>query len=58
MMTTLKMNQADSIKDSVKEGISFVLAKLKAHDPSLNLQPIKADFDCSEVEVGQLLKEM
>lgn len=58
LVTTLKTNQADLIKEAVKDGISFVLAKLKAHDPSLNLQPIKDDFDCSEAEAEQLMTEI
>ena len=58
LMTTMRTNQADSIKDAVKSAISFVLVKLKAHDPNLNLQPIKADFDCPEAEAERLMGEM
>ena len=58
LVTTLRTNQDDSIKEAVKEGISFVLAKLKAHDPSLNLQPVIDDFGCSEAEAERLMTEM
>lgn len=58
LVTTLKANQADSIKEAVEGAISYVLAKLKAHDPSLNVQPIDADFDCSEAEASRLIEEM
>ena len=55
LVTIRKTNQADSTKKTVEGAISFVLAKLKAHDPNFNLQPIKADFDCSEAEVERLI---
>lgn len=37
LVTTLRANQFDSIKDAIQEGIRFVLAKLKSHGPTLNL---------------------
>ena len=58
LVTILKTNQADSIKEAIEGAINFVLAKLKAHDSNLNLQPIKADFDCSEVEAERLMEDM
>lgn len=58
LVTILKTNQADSIKEAVEGAISFILAKLKAHDPNLNLQLIKANFDCSEAEAEWLMEDM
>ena len=58
LVTTLKTNQADSIKEAVEGAVSYVLAKLKAHNPNLSMQPIEADFDCSEAEAEQLIEEM
>ena len=58
MVTTLKTNQADSIREAVEGTISYTLAKLKAHDPNLSLHPIEADFDCSEAEAERLIEEM
>lgn len=58
LVTTLKANQAESIKEAVEIAVSYALAKLKAHDPSLNVQPIEADFDCPEVEASRLIEEM
>ena len=36
LVTTLKANQADSIREAVEGAVSYVLAKLKARDPNLN----------------------
>ena len=47
LVTTLKANQADSIKEAVEGAVSYALAKLKARDPNLDVQPIETDFDCS-----------
>ena len=58
LVTTLKANQADSIKEAVEGAVSYALAKLKAHDPSLNVQPIETDFDFSEAEAERLIEEM
>ena len=58
LVTTLKANQADSIKEAVEGAISYVLAKLKAHDPNLSLQPTEANFDCSEAEVERLIEDI
>ena len=58
LMTTLNTNQADSIKEAVEGAVSFVLAKHKAHDPNLSLQPIETDFDCFEAKVVRLVKDM
>ena len=58
LVTTLKANQADSIKEAVEGAISYALAKLKAHDPSLNVQPIEVDFDCPEEEASRLIEEL
>ena len=57
-MTTLKVNQFDSIKDVIEEGIRFVFAKLKARDPNLNLQPVIDNFVCPEAEAEQLMTTM
>ena len=58
LVTTLKTNQAESIKEAVETAVSYALAKLKAHDPNLNVQPLEADFDCSEAEGKRLMEEM
>ena len=58
LVTTLKANQAESIKEAVEGAVSYALAKLKAHDPSLNVQPIEVDFDCPEAEASRLIEEM
>ena len=58
LVTTLKANQAESIKDAVEGAVSYALAKLKARDPSLNVQPIEADFDCPEEEAIRLIEEL
>ena len=58
LVTILKTNQDDSIKEAAKGTLSFVLVKLKAHDPNLNLQPIKADFNHPEAEAEWLIEEM
>ena len=50
LITTLKANQADSIREVLKSAVSYALAKLKAHDRNLSLQPIEADFDYPEAE--------
>ena len=56
--TTLKANKAESIKEAVESAISYALAKLKAHDPNLNFQPVEDDFNCSEAEGKRLMEEM
>ena len=58
LVTTLKGNQAGSIKEAVEGAISYALAKLKARDPNLNLQPIEVDFDCPEEEASRLIEEL
>ena len=58
LVTTLKANQADSIREAVEGAVSYALAKLKARDPSLNVQPIETDFDCSGAEAERLIEEM
>ena len=58
LVTTLKTNQTESIKEAVEVAVSYALAKLKARDPSLNVQPIEADFDCPEAEASRLIEEM
>ena len=58
LMSTLKANQVDSIKEAVEGAISYVLAKLKAHDSNLNVQPIENDFDCPKIEASRLIEEM
>ena len=58
LITTLKTNQADSIRQAVESAVSFAFAKLKAHDRSLSPQPIEAEFDCPEVEAAQLIEEV
>ena len=58
LVTTLKANQTESIKEAVKSAVSYALAKLKARDPTLNVQPIEADFDCPEAEANRLMEEL
>lgn len=58
LVTTLKTDQANSIREAVEGAMSYALAKLKAHDPNLSLQPIEADFDCFEAEAGRLIEEI
>ena len=58
LVTTLKTNQADSMREAVENAVSFALAKLKARDPNLSLQPIETDFDCSEAEAKWLVEEV
>ena len=45
LVTTLRANQAESIREAVEGAVSYAVAKLKAHDPNLNVQPIEVDFD-------------
>ena len=58
LVTTMKANQIDSIKEAVEGAVSYAVAKLKAHDPNLNVQPIEVDFSCPEAEASQLIEEM
>ena len=58
LVTTFKTNQADSMREAVEHAVSFALAKLKARDPNLSLQPSKTDFDCSEAEAKRLIEEV
>lgn len=58
LITTLKTNQTDSIRQAVEGTLSFTLAKFKAHDRNLSLQPIEADFDYPEAEKAQLVEEV
>lgn len=58
LVNTLKANQAESIKEAFEGAVSYALAKLKARDPSLNVQPIEVDFDCPEVEANRLIEKM
>ena len=58
LVNTLRTNQFDSVKEAAQEGVRFVLAKLKSHDPNLNLQPVVDNFTCSEAEAEQLIAAM
>ena len=58
LITTLKTNQADSLREAIESVVSYTLAKLKAYDRNLNLQPIEADFDCAEAEAVRLIEEV
>ena len=58
LVTTLKANQTESIREAVEGAISFVLAKLKAHDRNFNVQPVEVDFECPEAEAIRLIEEM
>ena len=39
LVTTLKANQADSIREAVENAVSYALAKLKARDPGNHSKP-------------------
>ena len=58
LVTTLKANQTESIREAVEGATSYVLAKLKAHDPNFNVQPVEVDFECPEAEAIRLIGEM
>ena len=58
LVTTLKANQTESIREAVEGAISYVLAKLKAHDRNFDVQPVEVDFDCPEAEAIRLIEEM
>ena len=44
------------MKNAIADRVSFALAKLKASDLSINLQALKADFNCSEEEVTKIFE--
>ena len=44
--------------EAVKNRVSFALAKLKVSDPSINLQAVEEDFNCSGEEATKVFEEM
>lgn len=46
------------MKEGVATGVNFVLVKLKASDPSINLQAVEDDFNCLPDEVTKLMEEL
>lgn len=58
LLKTTWENHVQTLKEAVKNRASFALAKLKASDPSVHLQAIEEDFNCSGDEAAKLFKEM
>ena len=58
MLKTTQENHAQTLFEAVKNRVSFALAKLKASDPTINLQTVKEDFNCSGDEVTKFFEEM
>lgn len=56
LLATPQRNHAQTMKNYVTDGFSFALAKLKASDPSINLQDLEADFDYSEEEAAKIFE--
>ena len=46
------------IREAVEGAVGYALAKHKAHDRNLDLQPIEDDFDCSEAEATNIIEEV
>ena len=58
LLKTTKKSYSQSMKESIASGVSFALAKLKASDPSTNLQPVEENFNCLPDEVTKFLEEV
>ena len=58
LLKTTRDNYAQTMKEGVANGVSFALAKLKASDPSIDLQAVKYDFNCLPDEATKLMKEL
>ena len=58
LLKATRENYAQTMKKGVAAGVSFALAKLKASDPSINLQAVEEDFNCLPDEATQLIEEL
>ena len=58
LLKTTRENYAQTMKKGVATGVSFALAKLKASDPSVNLQAVEEDFNCLPDEATQLIEDL
>lgn len=58
LLKTTRENYAQTMKEGVTTGVSFALAKLKASDPSINLQAVEDDFNCLPDEATKLMEEL
>ena len=55
---TTRTNYTQALKTSVANGVSFALAKLKASNPSIDLQAVKDDFNCPPEEATKFIEEL
>lgn len=58
LLKTTRENYAQTMKEGVATGVSFALAKLKASDPSINLQAVEDDFNYLPDEAIKLMEEL
>nr|ADB85292.1 putative retrotransposon protein [Phyllostachys edulis] len=58
LLKTIRENYAQTMKEGIANGVGFVLAKLKASDPSINIQAVEEDFNCLPEDANKFLKEM
>ena len=58
VIKTFRENHAKTMKEAIANGVSVALAKLKASDPSIHLEAVEEDFDCSDDEATKLLEEV
>ena len=58
LLKTTRKNYAQTMKAGVASGVSFALAKLKASDPSINLQAVEDDFNCLPDEATKFMEEL
>ena len=58
LLKATRENYTQTMKKGVADGVSFALAKLKASDPSINLQAVEEDFNCLPDEATQLIEEL
>nr|ADB85319.1 hypothetical protein [Phyllostachys edulis] len=58
LLKTTRENYAQTTKEGIASGFSFALAKLKASDPSINLQAVEEDFNCLPKDANRFLEKM
>lgn len=58
LLKTTRENYAQTMKEAVASGVSLALAKLKASDPSTNLQAVEEEFNCLLDEATRFLEEV
>ena len=58
LLNTTRKNYAQTMKAGVASGVSFALAKLKASDPSIDLQAVEDDFNCPPDEATKFMEEL